>query len=314
MDIFFLLIGLVGLYFGAEWLVSGSSQLALKAGISPLVIGLTVVALGTSAPELAVCLSLNFNESPNAAIGNIVGSNICNILLILGFSGLVMPLAIHRQVLRKEIPILLLVSLMFVFMLEDKRLSLLEGCLLVAGIVVYIASNFRFLGKSSSADNLNGGEPIDKINRSFRYLFFLIIFGLGLLVVGADYFQKGGIGIARSLGVSDAVIGLTVLAFGTSLPELATSIVACIKKQGDLIAGNAIGSSVFNVLAILGITVVAKPMPQVEGIHTQDLIFMVGSVILAGALMMGKLKLGRCKGSAMIVAYILYVVLIVRRP
>jgi len=182
------------------------------------------------------------------------------------------------------------------------------------GILLYIASNFGFLGKGSSADEAEGNEQINRNDRSFVYLFFLIIFGLGLLVVGADCFQRGGIGIAKSLGVSDAVIGLTVLAFGTSLPELATSIVACLKKQGDLIAGNAIGSSVFNILAILGITIVAKPMPQVKGIDPTDLIFMVGAVFLTGVLMMGKLKLGRFKGGAMIGVYILYVILIVRRP
>ena len=314
MDIIFLVIGLIGLYFGAEWLVSGSSRLALKAGISPLVIGLTVVALGTSAPELAVCLSLNFNGSPDAAIGNIVGSNICNILLILGFSGVVMPLAIHKQVLRREMPILLIVSFLLICMLVDQQLSRLEGCVLVIGIALYVASNFGLFGKSSSVDDVDQGEKINGNDRSFVYLFILIVFGLGSLVVGANYFQRGGIGIAKSLGVSDAIIGLTVLAFGTSLPELATSIVACMKKQGDLIAGNAIGSSIFNILAILGITIMAKPMPQVKGIDPADLIFMIGSVFLAGALMMGKLKLGRVKGGAMIGVYILYVILIVRRP
>ena len=313
MDLLFLVIGLIGLYFGAEWLVSGSSRLALKLGVSPLVIGLTVVALGTSAPELAVCLSLNLNGSPDAAVGNIVGSNICNILLILGFSGLLMPLAIHRQVLRKEMPILLVVSFLLVCMLVDQRLSLLEGCALIIGILVYVASNFGLFGKGSGSDESKGPVHIDKDTRSFRYLFFLIIFGLGLLVVGAEWFQKGGIGIAKSLGVSDAVIGLTVLAFGTSLPELATSIVACMKKQGDLIAGNAIGSSIFNVLAILGITVTVKPMPQVSGINPEDLMFLVGSVIFAGVLMMGKMKLGRLKGGLMLGVYILYVILIVKR-
>jgi len=313
MDLLFLAIGLIGLYFGAEWLVSGSSQLALKLGVSPLVIGLTVVALGTSAPELAVCLSLNFNGNPDAAVGNIVGSNICNILLILGFSGLVMPLAIHRQVLRKEIPVLLLVSFLLICMLVDQRLSMIEGWVLIIGILVYVGSNFGLFGKGFSSDEPEGPVSIDKHDRSFRYLFFLIVFGLGLLVVGANWFQKGGIGIAKSLGVSDAVIGLTVLAFGTSLPELATSIVACMKRQGDLIAGNAIGSSIFNVLAILGITIAVKPMPQVSGINSEDLIFLVGSVIFAGVLMMGKLKLGRLKGGTMLVLYVLYVILIVKR-
>ncbi len=313
MDLLFLVIGLIGLYFGAEWLVSGSSRLALKLGVSPLVIGLTVVALGTSAPELAVCLSLNLNGSPDAAVGNIVGSNICNILLILGFSGLLMPLAIHRQVLRKEMPILLLVSFLLVCMLVDQRLSLLEGCALIIGILVYVASNFGLFGKGSGSDEPEESVSIDKDSRSFSYLFFLIVFGLGLLVIGAEWFQKGGIGIAKSLGVSDAVIGLTVLAFGTSLPELATSIVACMKKQGDLIAGNAIGSSIFNVLAILGITVTVKPMPQVSGINPEDLMFLVGSVIFAGVLMMGKMKLGRIKGGIMLSVYVSYVILIVNR-
>ena len=168
MDLLFLAIGLIGLYFGAEWLVNGSSGLALKLGVTPLVIGLTVVALGTSAPELAVCLSLNLNGNPDAAVGNIVGSNICNILLILGFSGIVMPLAIHRQVLRKEIPILLVVSFLLICMLVDQHLSMLEGWALIIGILIYVASNFGLFGKGSGSDESEGPVHIDKDSRSFR--------------------------------------------------------------------------------------------------------------------------------------------------
>ena len=147
-DLIYLFLGIIGLYFGAEWLVGGSSKLALKIGVSPLVIGLTVVALGTSAPELAVCLRLNFEGRPDAALGNIVGSNICNILLILGFSSLIRPLRVHRQIIRKELPILLMVSFALIVMLINEEVASWEGFILCAGIVIYILSSFKGANKN----------------------------------------------------------------------------------------------------------------------------------------------------------------------
>ena len=315
-DLIYLLLGIIGLYFGAEWLVGGSSKLALKVGVSPLVIGLTVVALGTSAPELAVCLRLNFEGRPDAAIGNIVGSNICNILLILGFSSLIRPLKVHRQIIRKELPILLIVSFALILMLINQEVAKWEGVVLCAGIVIYILSSF----KGANNNNESVGEDLsladvsveDRRHSKTFLLVLLLLSGLILLVLGASFFEKGGIGLAKSFGVSEAVIGLTLLAFGTSLPELATSLVACIKNEGDIIAGNAIGSSIFNILAILGITAMFKPL-LVNDINLIDYSIMIGVVILCWLFVFKKMNLNRIKGGLFLCLYAGYIINILYR-
>ncbi len=316
IDLIYLLLGIIGLYFGAEWLVGGSSKLALKVGVSPLVIGLTVVALGTSAPELAVCLRLNFEGRPDAAIGNIVGSNICNILLILGFSSLIRPLKVHRQIIRKELPILLIVSFALILMLINQEVAKWEGVVLCAGIVIYILSSF----KGANNNNESIGEDLsladvsveDRRHSKTFLLVLLLLSGLILLVLGASFFEKGGIGLAKSFGVSEAVIGLTLLAFGTSLPELATSLVACIKNEGDIIAGNAIGSSIFNILAILGITAMFKPL-VVNDINLIDYSIMIGVVILCWLFVFKKMNLNRIKGGLFLCLYAGYIINILYR-
>ena len=316
IDLIYLLLGIIGLYFGAEWLVGGSSKLALKVGVSPLVIGLTVVALGTSAPELAVCLRLNFEGRPDAAIGNIVGSNICNILLILGFSSLIRPLKVHRQIIRKELPILLIVSFALILMLINQEVAKWEGVVLCAGIVIYILSSF----KGANNNNESIGEDLsladvsveDRRHSKTFPLVLLLLSGLILLVLGASFFEKGGIGLAKSFGVSEAVIGLTLLAFGTSLPELATSLVACIKNEGDIIAGNAIGSSIFNILAILGITAMFKPL-VVNDINLIDYSIMIGVVILCWLFVFKKMNLNRIKGGLFLCLYAGYIINILYR-
>ena len=315
-DLIYLLLGIIGLYFGAEWLVGGSSKLALKVGVSPLVIGLTVVALGTSAPELAVCLRLNFEGRPDAAIGNIVGSNICNILLILGFSSLIRPLKVHRQIIRKELPILLIVSFALILMLINQEVAKWEGVVLCAGIVIYILSSFK--GANNNSESV--GEDLsladvsveDRRHSKTFPLVLLLLSGLILLVLGASFFEKGGIGLAKSFGVSEAVIGLTLLAFGTSLPELATSLVACIKNEGDIIAGNAIGSSIFNILAILGITAMFKPL-LVNDINLIDYSIMIGVVILCWLFVFKKMNLNRIKGGLFLCLYAGYIINILYR-
>ena len=315
-DLIYLLLGIIGLYFGAEWLVGGSSKLALKVGVSPLVIGLTVVALGTSAPELAVCLRLNFEGRPDAAIGNIVGSNICNILLILGFSSLIRPLKVHRQIIRKELPILLIVSFALILMLINQEVAKWEGVVLCAGIVIYILSSFK--GANNNSESV--GEDLsladvsveDRRHSKTFLLVLLLLSGLILLVLGASFFEKGGIGLAKSFGVSEAVIGLTLLAFGTSLPELATSLVACIKNEGDIIAGNAIGSSIFNILAILGITAMFKPL-VVNDINLIDYSIMIGVVILCWLFVFKKMNLNRIKGGLFLCLYAGYIINILYR-
>ena len=304
------------MYFGAEWLVGGSSKLALKIGVSPLVIGLTVVALGTSAPELAVCLRLNLESRPDAALGNIVGSNICNILLILGFSSLIRPLRVHRQIIRKELPILLMVSFALIVMLINKEVASWEGFILCVGIVIYILSSFK--GANNSGEFKVEGESSSEIDTvsSQGYngivLIALLLAGLILLVLGAFFFEKGGIGLAKAFGVSEAVIGLTLLAFGTSLPELAASRVACMKNEGDIIVGNAVGSSIFNVLAILGITALFKPL-SVNDINLIDYSIMIGAVILCWVFVYRKMDLNRIKGLVFLGLYGAYITSILYR-
>ena len=315
-DLIYLILGIIGLYFGAEWLVGGSSKLALKIGVSPLVIGLTVVALGTSAPELAVCLRLNLESRPDAALGNIVGSNICNILLILGFSSLIRPLGVHRQIIRKELPILLMVSFALIVMLINKEVASWEGFILCVGIVIYIL--FSFKGANNSGEFKVEGESSSEIDTvsSQGYngivLIALLLAGLILLVLGAFFFEKGGIGLAKAFGVSEAVIGLTLLAFGTSLPELATSIVACMKNEGDIIVGNAVGSSIFNVLAILGITALFKPL-SVNDINLIDYSIMIGAVIFCWLFIYKKMELNRIKGVVFLGFYAAYITSILYR-
>ena len=315
-DLIYLILGIIGLYFGAEWLVGGSSKLALKIGVSPLVIGLTVVALGTSAPELAVCLRLNLESRPDAALGNIVGSNICNILLILGFSSLIRPLRVHRQIIRKELPILLMVSFALIVMLINKEVASWEGFILCVGIVIYIL--FSFKGANNSGEFKVEGESSSEIDTvsSQGYngivLIALLLVGLILLVLGAFFFEKGGIGLAKAFGVSEAVIGLTLLAFGTSLPELATSIVACMKNKGDIIVGNAVGSSIFNVLAILGITALFKPL-SVNDINLIDYSIMIGAVIFCWLFIYKKMELNRIKGVVFLGCYAAYITSILYR-
>ena len=315
-DLIYLMLGIMGLYFGAEWLVGGSSKLALKIGVSPLVIGLTVVALGTSAPELAVCLRLNLESRPDAALGNIVGSNICNILLILGFSSLIRPLRVHRQIIRKELPILLMVSFALIVMLINKEVASWEGFILCVGIVIYIL--FSFKGANNSGEFKVEGESSSEIDTvsSQGYngivLIALLLVGLILLVLGAFFFEKGGIGLAKAFGVSEAVIGLTLLAFGTSLPELATSIVACMKNKGDIIVGNAVGSSIFNVLAILGITALFKPL-SVNDINLIDYSIMIGAVIFCWLFIYKKMELNRIKGVVFLGCYAAYITSILYR-
>ena len=297
-DLIYLILGIIGLYFGAEWLVGGSSKLALKIGVSPLVIG------------------LNLESRPDAALGNIVGSNICNILLILGFSSLIRPLRVHRQIIRKELPILLMVSFALIVMLINKEVASWEGFILCVGIVIYIL--FSFKGANNSGEFKVEGESSSEIDTvsSQGYngivLIALLLAGLILLVLGAFFFEKGGIGLAKAFGVSEAVIGLTLLAFGTSLPELATSIVACMKNEGDIIVGNAVGSSIFNVLAILGITALFKPL-SVNDINLIDYSIMIGAVIFCWLFIYKKMELNRIKGVVFLGCYAAYITSILYR-
>jgi len=325
--------GLVLLYFGAEWLVKGASEIALRLGISPLVVGLTVVACGTSMPELLVCLKANSPEviaapagwfgfqvelgatSPDMALGNVVGSNIFNIALILGVAALIRPIVIHSQLIRREMPILLISSLTFVWMMRDLSLAQWEGFILATGIIVYIIANVRLSKKARHTKQFEEFEK-DEIEQSkkggSRVLvdLALILVGMIALVAGAELLGNHGESIAVLFGVPDVIISLTLFALGTSLPELATSIVAALKRQGDIITGNAIGSCIFNLLAVLGITASVNPIHG-GAISWLDLGVMLGLTVLIIPLMWSRKSLSRIEGGLLVFAAFGYASLVV---
>jgi cation:H+ antiporter len=318
LNISYLACGLVALYFGAEWLVGGSSQLALRLGLTPLVVGLTVVALGTSAPEMFVSIGFNMRGLPDAAVGNVVGSNICNIALILGLSALIRPLAIKRQIVVREMPILLGASLILIAMLWDRELARWEGAVLTLGIVVYVVTSLRLAKdagrelKEEFAEEFVEEGPPEEPSKTPLIFTLLILAGLLALVLGSHLLQMGAVFIAQGFGVSEAIIGLTLLAFGTSLPELATSVVACMKNQGDIVAGNAVGSSIFNIFAILGVTALIKEMP-IKDIEPVDLGVMLLVTVAIVPMMVTKRSLGRFEGGLLLAGYLTYVVSLAMR-
>ena len=308
LDICWVVAGLVLLYFGAEWLVRGSSELAIRFGISPLVVGLTVVAFGTSAPELVVSVKANLDGSGGMAIGNVVGSNICNIALVLGVGAVIFPLAIQRQVIRREMPVLLIATVVFLLMIKDGVIDRLEAGILFGGILVYVITSLVQARK----EDPNVSEDLDPevikaaktagLARVFLNLF-LIVIGAFLLVVGADRMVVGGESIARFYGVPEAIIGLTLFAFGTSLPELATSVVAAMKKQGDIIVGNAVGSCIFNLLAVVGLAGIIAPLKG-EGVTIVHLAVMLAVTVILTPMMLHRMKLDRWEGVLLVAGYL----------
>lgn len=270
-----LICGAALLVAGAELLVRGAARIAAAAGISPLIIGLTVVAFGTSAPELAVSLGATFAGEPDIAVGNVVGSNIFNVLFILGVSALIVPLAVQQQVVRFELPIMLAVSVALLLVALDGSIGRLEGALLFGGLIGYLVYLARQggvavvperpgtgghttmtagagLDANPAADAAAMASPARGFNTTVASVL-LALFGLVLLVAGSRFFVNGAVALATMLGVSQAVIGLTIIAAGTSLPELATSVLAGIRGERDIAVGNVVGSNIFNILGILGL-------------------------------------------------------------
>lgn len=309
--------GLVLLYFGAEWLVKGASEIALKLGISPLVVGLTVVAFGTSAPELLVCLDANANGEPGMALGNIIGSNICNIALVLGVAALIRPIVINKQIIKRELPILVVASAAFILMLlslgdSDGQSALMrwEGGILFLGIVIYVTSSFLKAKKEGleESDEFDP-EEVEKLKKSGAGRMFinigLILLGLLALKFGSEKLVLHGEQLALIVGITPTVVALLLIAFGTSLPELATSIVASRKNQGDLVVGNAVGSCIFNILAVMGVTALVKPVLN-EGVSYVDISVMMGVTILILPFMWSKMRLTRIEGGILLAGYVIY--------
>jgi cation:H+ antiporter len=245
--------GLASLVLGAELLVRGASRLALSFGISPLVVGLTVVAFGTSAPEMTVSVGAVLNGQFGLAMGNVVGSNIFNVLGILGLAAVITPLAVHLQVIRQEMPIMIGVALLVIVLSLDGAIGLLDGALLCAGLLAY-TSFLVIQSRAQGADAGDYGEPSAPAPGRPWVQVLMLIGGLGLLVLGSELMVNAAVFFARAMGVSEVVIGLTIVAIGTSLPEVAASVTAAMKGERDIAVGNVVGSCVFNLLGVLGLS------------------------------------------------------------
>ncbi len=262
MEITLLITGLVLLVLGAELLVRSASRLAAAVGISPLVIGLTVVAFGTSAPEMSVSTVASLTGQTNLAVGNVIGSNIFNVLCILGLSALITPLTVSQQLIRLDVPLMIAVSGVVILFSLNGSISRTEGFLLFSGIIIYTVLVIRHSRREDRKILNENSRP--KTARALSVSRLLIdgswiLAGLGLLILGSKWLVAGATAIAQQLGVSDLVIGLTIVAAGTSMPELATSLVASIRGERDIAVGNVIGSNLFNLLAVLGLAGIVSP-------------------------------------------------------
>ena len=304
-DILLIIVSLIMLYFGASWLVRGAGSLAVKLGITPLVIGLTIVAYGTSTPELIVSVQAAMNNNGGISIGNVVGSNIFNIGIVLGLSALFYPIKIKAEVIRFDIPVMLITALVFLFFFRDHTISRLEGIVLIASGIFYTIYNIR---KSKEEKNPEVAEEFQEAMpkpRSGWIDGLLIALGLGVLMFGSDLLVDNAISLAKQFQVSEAVIGLTIVAAGTSMPELATSVVAALKKQSDIALGNVVGSNIFNILIILGVSALITPI-QAPDIGLTDNLVMVGISILLIPLVKTGFLLKRWEGGILVLVYVIY--------
>jgi len=300
-----IVVGFVLLYYGAEWLVAGGASFAVKAGVTPLVVGLTVVAFGTSCPELVVSIDAAIGHHGEISIGNIVGSNIFNIAFILGISAVIRPLKVQMQLIRFDTPIMIAVSILFVLFFLDKKINRIEGLFLFIGIIAYTVTVVRMARKEVKKNRADGLSIEVHSEYGTVVCIFFIVAGLVALVAGARVFVDGSVMIAQKFGISEAVIGLTIVAAGTSLPELATSVMASIKKQADISIGNIVGSNIFNILCIVGIAGMIEPI-SAPGISNSDIGVMVFTSVLLFPLMKTGFTISRLEGAALIIIYIGY--------
>lgn len=303
-------LGLTVLVIGADVMVRGASRLAVSFGVSPLVVGLTVVAFGTSAPEMAVSVGSALSGSPDLAIGNVVGSNIANILLILGISALITPLLVDEQIIRQEIPIMIGASVLLVVVALDGRIGLLESIVMFGLVIAYTLFLVVQSRRASKAveDEFASEIPTSNWDRHWAVQIALVGVGLAMLVVGADWLVDSAVAFARAFGVSDLVIGLTVVAVGTSMPEIATSIVAAMRGQRDIAVGNVVGSNVFNILAVLGVTgiVSGAGLPVSEAARNFDLWVMLAVAFACLPIMITGREIARWEGVVFLAYYMAY--------
>ena len=299
--------GLVLLFFGADWLVKGAVTMALHLGLSPLIVGLTVVALGTSLPEALVSVQASLDNQGGIALGNVIGSNILNIALILGLSALIQPLKVDSHLVKADVPLLVGASFLLMVLLEDFHISRMEGALLLLGIVFYVCGNIMTVKRTSpEEDKIEGMEiPEDPSKNLFWDVGFLIL-GLITLAFGSNILVSGAVDLARIWGLSEALIGLTIVSIGTGTPELATALMAAYRKTADIAIGNAVGSNLFNIMFVVGLAGLVAPM-DATGINTSDLYVMFGLTILLLPTVWTGLVLDRKEGFLFVAIYVAYI-------
>lgn len=305
-----ILAGFVLLFVGGEGLVRGSVAVAEKLGLSKLLIGLTIVAFGTSTPELLVSVNAAVGGAPDIALGNVVGSNIANVLLILGISAIIAPVTKWKRTVMRDATVMSFAALALLGLTYGAVIGRLEGLFLLAVLAIYLIVTY-WLERREGPGTLYVAETEEfegVATRSSWAAAGFVLGGIVMLVFGADLLVRGAVSAARTFGVSDAVIGLTLVAVGTSLPELATSIVAAWRRHSDVVLGNVIGSNIFNVLAILGITALVAPIPVGAQFRLFDAPVMLAVMLLTVVLLFAFKRLGRRIGIAMLIAYAAYLV------
>jgi cation:H+ antiporter len=307
-DLAVLISGIVVLYFGAVWLVRGASRLASSLGVSPIVVGLTVVSLGTSAPELVVCLVAALQGNPGLAIGNVMGSNLANIGLILGLTSLIHPLEVKHRVVWREMPVMLLITFAIYPIAFDRVLSRTDGFMLLLVLLAYLVWVFRS-GHSEEIKSSHGpGDSMATSGGAASLLNFKdigqVAVGSAFLVLGGYCIVEGAVEVASALGISEVIIGLTVVAVGTSLPELATSLVAAMRQEVDIAVGNIIGSNIFNLTAIFGTTAIVRPIMIPETVLSRELAGVVLMSLLLLPILRNGWQIKRWEGALLLTAYI----------
>lgn len=318
LNIVLLVIGVIIVLKGADWLTDGAVSVASRAGVSQMVIGLTIVAMGTSMPELCVSLVSAIKGTSDLAVGNVVGSNIFNTLLIVGCSAMVAPVVVRRQTVRKDFPFAVAASALMLIFALDNDISRADSLCLLVGFAIFLFVTLRGAKAGSSDDGAQGAEAIGnnessahKAERGIMVSALMIAAGLACLIIGSNVFVENATFLAKRLGVSDAVIGLTIVAGGTSLPELATSVVAAKKGNSGIAIGNVLGSNVFNILMIIGVTGIVCPM-RIAGITPVDLAMMLASMLLIWLFARSKYTVERWEGAvltAIFIAYISYLII-----
>ena len=307
--------GLAGLFFGGEWLVKGSSRLARSFGISALIIGLTIVAIGTSMPELIVSTDAALRGSSDISVGNVIGSNIANIGLILGLAGLISPMVVKTSLVRREIPIMVGVTLLLLLLIGDGQISQVDGLLLLVGMVAFLSLLIYVEQRASTAEQVLEAGVEAELEREIDGAItakqrpreaLRVLLGIALLVVGARLTVDGAVALARGIGVSELVIGITLVAVGTSLPELATSVVAAIRGEADISIGNVVGSNIANILLILGLTSVISPVTVAPQIIRLDIWVALGFALVLFPFALNQ-KLTRWEAGVLLAVYVGYI-------